>query len=103
MRKFIILFAAMSFIAGCAQGAVTPLEKSVVARAESEPATAEKYFLERIEDHATVEEQAIYLYGMGIAQEKLGNRLEAINNYLAAEGLGNESAHTALNRLKVSR
>jgi len=101
--KIIILALAFLTIAGCTNEATNPLEKSAIARAESEPASADEYFLKKIEAGAAVEEQAIYLFGMGIAQEKLGNRMEAVNNYLAAEGLGNKSAAAALNRLNVRR
>lgn len=101
--KIVILTLTVLLVAGCTKEAINPLEKSAIARAESEPASADEYFLKQIEAGATVEEQGIYLYGMGIAQEKLGNRIEAVNNYLASEGLGNKSASKALDRLHVKR
>lgn len=79
---------------------IESLEQAVIERAESEPDTAYDYFLEKIEGGATVEEQAVYLYGMGIIHEKQGNIEEAINDYLSAEVLGYTKATEALERLK---
>lgn len=92
---FTILWTSLSYAED-----ITSFEKSVKLRAESEPDTAYDYFLEKIEDGATTEEQAVYLYGMGIAHEKQGNIREAINDYLSAEALGYEKATKALNSLK---
>lgn len=79
------------------------LEETVVRRAQKDPITAYEYFLEQIEAGATPEEQAIYLYGMGVANERKGNVAEAINDYMAADILGNESASRDLIRLRKSK
>lgn len=101
MKRFLLIFlsAALFTVTACAEG-TTKFEKSVIERAESEPKTAYNYFLGKIESGATVEEQAVYLYGMGIAHEKQGNIAEAINDYLSSDALGFEKATEALKRLK---
>lgn len=101
MKRFVLifLFAAFSAVTACAEE-TTEFEQSVIARAESEPDAAYDYFLGKIEGGATVEEQAVYLYGMGIAHEKQGNIEEAINDYLSAEALGYEKATITLKRIQ---
>lgn len=101
VREFALVIAFILTV--CSPTPHKKLEKSVIERAESEPETATEYFEAQIKAGTPVEDQALYAYGMGIAQERLGNRIEAINNYLAAEGLGNESAAKALDRLRVKR
>ena len=54
-------------------GNIQALEKIVIERAEQDPVTAGEYFISQIETGATVEKQAVYLYCMGWAHEKLGN------------------------------
>lgn len=81
-----VTIVCLLLLASCSNH--SDFEKSVFNRALSDPAKAEAYFLEKIENGASVEEQAIYLYGMGLANEQLGNDLEAINDYLSAEALG---------------
>jgi hypothetical protein len=84
-------------------GETESLEQAVIEHAEGKPDTAYDYFLEKIEGGASVEEQAVYLYGMGLANEKAGNISEAINDYLGAEILGSKRASEALDRLGVER
>lgn len=79
------------------------LESAVIIRAQSNPASTYEYFLEQIEAGATPTEQAVYLYGMGLAREQQSNLSEALNDYLAAEALGNESAGKAVKRLKEQK
>ncbi len=92
-------------ITACTDNSVSSakLEKSVVERAIKEPKNAQDFFMEKIEGGATVEEQAIYMYGIAVAREKEGGITEAINDYLVAEELGNKSAAEALDRLHVKR
>ncbi|MCB9990666.1 MAG: hypothetical protein H6867_04725 [Rhodospirillales bacterium] len=92
----LIFFAAIPVLAG----EIESLEQKVIERAESEPDTSYEYFMEKIEAGASIEEQAVYLYGMGIAREKQGNIGEAINDYLSAEALGYSKATEALERLR---
>ena len=101
MRKFFVVYVCLSLIAlpSCAKEPET-LERKVIERVEENPETAPEYFLEQIEAGANVEAQAVYLYGMGLAAEKQGDTVEAINNYIGAETLGNESAAKALKRLR---
>lgn len=81
-------------------GDLQTLEKEVVAFAEDHPDQAYEKFMTGIEGGASTEEQAIYLYGIGLANEKLGNIEEAINDYIGAEILGFEKASNALKRLQ---
>ena len=101
MNKFpgIFLLAFITATTACG-GESANLEQSVQERTESKPETAPDYFLEQIEAGATVEEQAIYLYGIGLAHEKLGNIEEAVNDYLGAEILGYAPATQALQRVR---
>ncbi len=85
-----VAIVCILLLVGCSN--YSDFEKTVFDRALSDPIAAEAYFLEKIENDATVDEQAIYLYGMGLAHEKLGNDMEARNNYLSAEALGYEEA-----------
>lgn len=97
----IILFLAIVLLPVTARaGDLEALEKAVIERAESDPETAEDYFISRIEAGATYEEQAVYVYGIGVAWEKRGNLVEAIHNYIAAEALGSAAAARALQRLR---
>jgi len=82
---------------------LSDLESAVIIRAQNNPSSAYKYFLEQIEAGATPAEQAVYLYGMGLAREQQNNFSEALNDYLAAEALGNESAAQAVQRLKEQK
>lgn len=77
------------------------LEKTVIARAESDPETAPDYFMSMIEQRPAPgsEEQAVYLYGMGLAYERLGDMVEAVDYYRGAELFGNIAAQEALLRL----
>lgn len=96
--KVLILILILG-ISACTE-ASTPLEREVIAFAKTHPDQAYEHFMGRIEGGASVEEQALYLYGMGVAHEKLGNTEEAINDYLSAQALGYEKASAALKRLK---
>lgn len=80
---------------------LTALEKTVVERSESDPETAPDYFMAQIERCPAPgsEEQAVYLYGMGLAYERLGDMVEAVDLYRGAELFGNSSARAALVRL----
>ncbi len=107
MDKYFFLLLSLFLISACTDNAenyhVSELEKSVVQRAAEKPETAYDYFMGKIEDKATSDEQAVYMYGIAVAREKLGDTKEAINDYLVAEGLGNKSAAKALGRLHVKR
>lgn len=78
------------------------LEKTVIDRAESDPATAEEYFIRQIEKRPapSSEEQAVYVLGMGIAAERQGKPADALGYYIGAEALGNKTASTAAQRLQ---
>lgn len=80
---------------------LTALEKTVIERAESDPETAPDCFMAQIERRPAPgsEEQAVYLYGMGLAYERQGDMVEAVDMYRGAEYLGNASARAALVRL----
>ena len=77
------------------------LEKDVIARAESAPESAPDYFMSQIElrPAPATEVQAIYLYGMGIAYERMGDMVEAVDYYRGAELFGHKGAAGALVRL----
>jgi len=101
MRKAILLICLFLFpITPSYSESLSDLEHAVSKRAEDNPASAYEYFLEQIETSADPEEQAVYLYGMGLAREHQDNFGEAVNDYLAAEALGNKSAIHALKRLQ---
>lgn len=82
-------------------GDLAALEKTVIERAESAPETAPDYFMGQISRRPAPdsEEQAVYLYGMGLAYERLGDTVEAVDYYRGAELFGNISARKALARL----
>ena len=105
MKRIFYFLIPLLLIAACTDNKASSakLEKSVVERAIKEPKKAQDFFMEKIEGGATVEEQAIYMYGIAVAREKEGDITEAINDYLVAEGLGNKSATVALDRLNVKR
>jgi len=77
------------------------LEKEVVTLSENSPETAPDYFMGQIESNPApaIEVQAIYLYGMGLAYEKLGNMTEAVDYYRGAELFDHPGAAAALVRL----
>ena len=89
---------ALVLIAGCT--AANPLESNVIARAHLDPQAAPEYFMSRIEAGATPAEQAIYMYGTGLAHEKTGHFRQAIDDYICADLLGEPRAKLALNRLR---
>jgi hypothetical protein len=99
MRKAALLIALLSLTA-CAGGHMQALESAVIDRANNDPVHAPAYFMYRLES-ATYEEQAVYMYGIGLAHEKAGDKKEAINDYLAAEAFGYAPATRALQRLGV--
>ena len=72
-----------------------------IARAESAPESAPDYFMSQIElrPAPATEVQAIYLYGMGIAYERMGDMVEAVDDYRGAELFGHKGAAGALVRL----
>lgn len=99
IRFFLILFLiATPAIAADLQS----LEKAVIERAEKDPATAEEYFIRQIEKRPapSSEEQAVYVLGMGVAAERQGKVVDALDFYLGAEALGNKMASTAAQRLQ---
>ncbi|MCB9964493.1 MAG: hypothetical protein H6855_00215 [Rhodospirillales bacterium] len=79
------------------------LKQEVIKYAQTQPEQAYEHFMRKIEDGATVPEQALYLYGMGIAHEKLGKQQEALDDYLSAEILGYKPAKTAVEKLQDSK
>lgn len=98
IRFFLILFLiAMPALAADLQS----LEKTVIERAEKDPATAEEYFIRQIEKRPapSSEEQAVYVLGMGIAAERQGKAV-ALDFYLGAEALGNKTASASAQRLQ---
>ena len=96
MKRF--LFCVL-LLASCTSQ--TQFEKDAIARAKQDPATAESYFLQRIEEEQPpIEQQAVYLYAMGVASERMGDDIEALNNYLSAEALGYAKATQALQRIR---
>ncbi len=101
MRKSILLVCLFLFsITPSYSESLSGLETAVIKHAQDNPDTAYEYFLEKIEAGATPAEQAVYLYGMGVARERQNNSSEALNDYLAAEALGNENAGKAVKRLR---
>lgn len=78
------------------------LEKTVIKRAEKDSVTAEEYFIRQIEKQPapTTEEQAVYVLGMGIAAERQGKVVDALDYYAGAEALGSETARTKALRLQ---
>jgi len=78
------------------------LEKAVIERAKKDPATATEYFLSMIERRPSPgsDEQAVYVLGMGIAAEQQGDIMDALDYYLGAEVLGNQTASKAAQRLQ---
>ncbi len=97
MKTFLIIITGLLMI-GCSPEAA--FERSVAQRANQDPATAPEYFMQQIESGASVNEQAVYMYGIGLANEKLGNNEEAVNDYLGAEILGYAPATQALQRVR---
>ncbi len=77
------------------------LEKDVIARAEAAPESAPDYFMRQIELRPvpTIEVQAVYLYGIGLAYERMGDTVEAVDYYRGAELFGHKEAADALVRL----
>lgn len=104
MKKFAYLMILTLALAGCgdngAGSSLSGLEKTVTKQALEDPETAISTFMEKIET-ANVEEQGVYMYGVAVAREKMGDESEAINDYLSAEALGNVSARVALDRLNI--
>ncbi len=82
-------------------GDLAALEKTVIARAESDPENAPEYFMAQIERRPAPdsEEQAVYLYGLGVAYERQGDMVEAVDYYRGAELFGHQGAAAALARL----
>ena len=77
------------------------LEKTIIERAERDPETAPEYLMSMIERRPAPgsEEQAVYLYGMGLAYERQGDMVEAVEYYRGAELFGHRAAREALVRL----
>lgn len=104
MYKILFFFSiALFFVTPSFANDISALEQSVVEYAAQHPDTAYEFFLEQIEAGATPEEQAVYLYGMGRVNEAKGSISEAINDYMAADILGNESASRDLIRLRKNK
>lgn len=102
MNKALFLLVTL-LLSACSADACdekpSEFEKKIIARAEANPATAPEYFLQQIEVGASPEEQAVYLYGMGVAHQIQGNSNEARNDYLSASILGNLRAKCGLMEL----
>lgn len=96
-----LLLAFCNFLPSASAADLTTLEKEVVALAESEPENAPDYFMQQIELHPApdIEVQAVYLYGIGLAYERLGDMIEALDHYRGAELFGHQGAAAALTRL----
>ena len=104
MRKAILLTCLFLLpITPSYSEGLSDLESAVIIRAQNNPSSAYEYFLEQIETGATSAEQAVYLYGMGLARERQNNFSEALNDYLAAEALGNKSAAQAVKQLQEQK
>lgn len=104
MNKLVIVFLLLFFAMPPALAAdLEALEKIVIERAEKDPATATEYFLSMIERRPSPgsEEQAVYVLGMGIAAERQGHIVDALDYYLGAEALGNKTASKAAEKLKI--
>ncbi len=99
-RVFFIFCMIIAFPAIAAD--LQTLEQEIISFAQRNPDQAYDKFIKEIENGANIEEQAIYLYGMGVAHEKLGNIGGAVNDYLSAEVLGYERAAKALKRLDAN-
>ncbi len=102
MKKFACLMILSLALFACGNNgggnSLSGLEKTVTKQALEDPESSISTFMEKIET-ASVEEQGVYMYGVAVAREKMGDKSEAINDYLSAEALGNESAKEALQRL----
>lgn len=104
MKGFIILPLAIFALTGpLYAGDLRSLEKSIIERAEHDPESAPDYFMEQIERRPApdAEKQAVYLYGTGLAYERMGNMVDAIDFYRGAELFGNQAAAEALKRLNM--
>jgi hypothetical protein len=99
-RVFALLFLLAFVTSPLFASDISSLENAVMKHATTNPDTAYEYFLKQIEAGATPEQQAVYLYGMGLVNQAKGNVAGAINDYMTAEILGNESASRALIRLR---
>ena len=102
MIRALLLSALLSFISMPAMAEdLAALEKQVVARAASDPETAPDYFMSQIEAMSSpdTEVQAVYLYGMGLAHERMGDMVNAVDYYRGAELFGHQGAADALVRL----
>ncbi len=106
MKKFVYLMILSLALSACdnkdGDRSISELEKKVVQQALDDPQTSISFFMQKIESGANAKEQGVYIYGVAVAREKMGDKAEAINDYLSADALGNESARQALNRLHVS-
>lgn len=100
MIRIFLLFLFITVPAIAAD--LVSLEKSVIERAEKDPATAEEYFIRQIEKRPapSSEEQAVYVLGMGIAAERQGKVVDALDYYMGAEVLGSKTARAAAQRLQ---
>ncbi len=104
MKKFAYLMILSLALSACGdnggRNSLSGLEKTVTKQALEDPETSINIFMEKIET-ASFEEQGVYMYGVAVAREKMGDKSEAINDYLSAEALGNARARKALDRLHV--
>lgn len=104
MKIFSYLIILSLILSACGDNdggnSLSRLEKTVTQQALKDPETSINNFMKKIET-ASVEEQGVYMYGVAVAREKMGEKSEAINDYLSAEALGNVSARAALDRLHV--
>jgi len=67
----LFLFAALALftVKPLFANELSALEQHIIEYAAMHPDTAYEYFIKQIESGATPEEQAIYLYGMGLVNE----------------------------------
>lgn len=102
MIREALLFALLFALPASAKADdLAALEKTVIERVESAPETAPDYFMSMIENRPAPpsEVQAVYLYGMGLAYERQGNMIDAVDFYRGAELFGHRGAAKALVRL----
>lgn len=105
MKKFAYIMILSLALSACGdkggEHSISDLEKRIVQQATEDPQTSINIFMQKIESGASAQEQGVYMYGIAVAREKLGDKTEAINDYLSAEALGNDSAGQALERLGI--
>ncbi len=91
MRKFAYFFILSLALSACGDNgggkSLSGLEKIVTKQALENPETSINTFMEKIEK-ASYEEQGVYMYGMAVAREKMGDESEAINDFFVGGSIG---------------